>query len=197
MPINIKDRAQNIIMTPDTEWGVIEAEPTTVVDIYREYILILAAIPPVARFLRGLMFGYHVGPGPNVHFGAFSGLLGAIAAYVFSLVMIYVISLAVSYLAPNFGGVRDDLQAFKLTAYAYTPAWLAGVFTLIPGLGFLGVLGLYGLYLFYLGAPRFVKVPRERAMAFTAVIVVVTIVLGFIAGGLAYMLSPGPGSAMP
>ena len=72
-----------------------------------------------------------------------------------------------------------------------------GMCVYAAGAIFLGVLGLYGLYLFYLGAPRFVKVPRERAMAFTAVIVVVTIVLGFIAGGLAYMLSPGPGSAMP
>ena len=44
-------------------------------------------------------------------------------------------------------------SAFKLAVYAYTPAWLAGIFLLVPGLHFLVMLGLYGLFLLFKGMP--------------------------------------------
>ena len=43
----IIQRARAVLVTPRTEWPVIAAEPTTVQDLYRDYILVLAAIPPV------------------------------------------------------------------------------------------------------------------------------------------------------
>ena len=43
------DRVKNILLTPKTEWEVIDAEPTTVADLYKGYIIPLAAIGPVAQ----------------------------------------------------------------------------------------------------------------------------------------------------
>lgn len=193
MQTNLIDRVKNIIMTPKTEWPTIEGEPTSVVELYQNYIAILAAIPVVAQFLRGVLFGYSVGALGAVRIGLFSGLAHAIVEYVLALVMTYLVALLVSYLAPYFGGAKDDLRALKLVAYSYTPAWVAGVFALIPGLGFLAIVGLWSLYLFYLGAPRLARVPEDKAIPFTAVAVVAAIVLAFVVGIIVYAIVPGPG----
>ena len=51
------DRAKNILITPKTEWPVIDAEPSSIGDIYKRYVLILAAIPVVAGLSGNLLFG--------------------------------------------------------------------------------------------------------------------------------------------
>ena len=53
-------RAKNILVTPKTEWPVIDAEPSTIGDIYKRYVLILAAVPVVAGLIGNLLFGYSV-----------------------------------------------------------------------------------------------------------------------------------------
>ena len=39
------DRVKNILLSPRTEWPVIDAEPATVASLYTGYIMPLAAIP--------------------------------------------------------------------------------------------------------------------------------------------------------
>ena len=47
--------------------------------------------------------------------------------------------------------------------------------------GLIAVLGaLYSLYLLYLGLLRVMKSPPDKAVAYTAVVVVVAIVIGFV-----------------
>jgi hypothetical protein len=53
----------------------------------------------------------------------------------------------------------------------------------VPVLGLLAILaGLYGLYLLYLGLPRLMKCPPEKAVGYTAVVVVCAIVLSVVVG---------------
>ena len=40
-------RVKGILLTPKTEWPVIAGESTTVADLYKGYIVWLAAIPPI------------------------------------------------------------------------------------------------------------------------------------------------------
>ena len=40
-------RVKAILTTPKTEWPIIAAEPATVADLYKNYIIWLAAIPAV------------------------------------------------------------------------------------------------------------------------------------------------------
>jgi hypothetical protein len=82
--------------------------------------------------------------------------------------------------------------------YSYTPGWLAGVFNLIPLLGILGIIAaLYGIYLLYLGLPKLMKSPPEKSMGYTAVVIVVAIVVGFvlaaIVGAVTAMMMPSMG----
>src|SRR6185295_7278206 len=101
--------------------------------------------------------------------------------------------------APTFNGQRNQIQALKVAGYSSTASWVAGIFALIPGLRLLTILGLYSLYLLYLGLPILMKNPREKAMAYTVVVILAAIVLFIIIGAIAghFMAVPTAGMPMP
>ena len=181
---SLVDRVKAILLKPRDEWAVIDGETTPIPTIYTGYVMILAAIGPVCQLIGSLLFGY----------GAFgivfrpsitSALSSAIIQYVLSLVMVYVLALIIDALAPSFNGTKSRLQAFKVAAYASTASWVGGVFGLIPQLSILAMLaGLYSLYLLYMGLPRLMKVAQDRAIAFTACIVLAAIVLFLVLGAI-------------
>jgi hypothetical protein len=176
-------RVKAILMSPRTEWPLIAAEPTTVADLYKNYIAILAAIPVIAGFIKGSLIGYGAfGIHYRTPIGA--GIASAIISYVLGLVLVYVVALIVEALAPTFGAQKDRLQALKTVAYAYTASWVAGIALIIPGIGWLVAIAgaIYGIYLLYLGLPFTMKAPQEKAGGYTAVTVIITIVLGWIVG---------------
>ncbi len=177
-------RVKNILLQPKEEWARIDLERTPIATIYRQYVLILAAIGPVCGLIGSLVFGYGV-------FGIVyrptvaSAVSSAVVHYVLALVMVYVLALIIDGLAPTFAGVRSREQAFKVAAYSSTASWVAGVFGLIPQLSILAALaGLYSLYLLYLGLPRLMRVAQERAVAYVACVIVAAIVLFIIIGAV-------------
>jgi Yip1 domain len=178
----IIQRARAVLVTPRTEWPVIATEPTTVQDLYREYIMILAAIPPVAQFVKVSILGYAWHGFRVYRLGMGPGLTAAIVQYVASLAAVYLLAIIVEALAANFGGQPNRLQALKLVGYSYTASWIAGAALILPGLaGLIGLAGaIYSIYLLYLGLPGTMKVVPERAVGYTAVIVIGGLVLGWI-----------------
>ncbi|MDQ6618844.1 MAG: YIP1 family protein [Pseudomonadota bacterium] len=174
------DRVKNILTDPRAEWVKIADEPATVSSLYTGYILILAAIGPVALALRFGMLGFGM----------------ALVTYLIGLAITYVLALIVDALAPNFGGEKGLVQSLKLVAYSYTAAWLAGIFRLIPWIGgLLALLGvIYSFYTFYLGAPVLRKASADKAAGFTIIVVICGLVLGFVLSGV--LLSMLFGSAM-
>lgn len=194
-PANIVARAKAILLTPDAEWRVIDAEPATVGSLYRNYIIILAAIPPLAMFLRGVLFGYGAF-GFTYHPSFMQALSGAIVRYVLSLAIAFLMAVIIDALAPSFGGVKSQVQALKLVAYASTASWLAGIFHLIPGIGFLSILGIYSLYLFYRGLPVMMKSPPEKSAIYTAVVIVVAVVAAIVIAPITAALTGRGGAHM-
>ena len=178
--MNLVNRVRNILLQPQSEWQVIEAEQTDPQSLYTSYIMILALIPAVAGLIGTTFMVSFMGG--RIGMGFVIG--AAIMQYVLSLVMVFVVAFIADLLAPSFDGQKNLNQALKLTAYAMTAAWVAGVFTLIPFLGWLLSLlgGLYALYLFYLGAPLLMKVPAAKTVGYTVVVVLAAIVVGFIIG---------------
>ncbi len=166
------ERVKDILITPKTEWGVIDGESSTIGSIYTGYVLILAAIGPIAMIIGHQVFGIY-GFKPPMEFT----IATAVLTYVLSLVSVYVNSLIIDALAPSFGGTKDSVKAFKVAAYSATAAWLCGIFGIIPMLGFLAILGLYSLYLLYLGLPRLMRVADDKAIGYTVVVVIVQIVV--------------------
>jgi hypothetical protein len=180
-PPSLQDRVKRIITDPKAEWPVIEREPTTVEKLYREYIALLAAIPVLAGLVGGVLIG-----GPTL-FGwsrtpVVAGVIGAIVGYLLALVGVYIAAFIVDKLAPTFDSQPNQMQALKLVAYAYTPAWVAGIAYLIPGLGTLIVLlgSLFSIYLFYLGLPVMMKTPQAKVIPYMLVAAVVIIILTFL-----------------
>ena len=178
--MNLVDRAKNILLQPKTEWAVIEPEQTDPKTLYTSYICILALIPAVASFIgTALIVSFFAG-----HIGLGFALVAAITQYVLTLVMVFVVALIADQLATSFEGQKNLNQALKLTAYAMTAAWVAGIFAIVPILGWLLTLlgSLYSLYLFYLGVPVMMKVPEAKAVGYTVVVVLVAIVIGAVIG---------------
>src|SRR5882724_9509753 len=161
-------RARSLLVSPRTEWPVIAAEPATVADLYRNYIMILAAIPPVCGFVKISLLGY-AWHGFKVYRGSIgAGLTAAIIEYAVSLVAVYVLAVIIEALAPNFAGQPNRVQALKVAGYSYTAVWIAGVALILPGLsGLVALAGaLYSVYLLYLGLPSTMKVLPERATGY-------------------------------
>jgi hypothetical protein len=174
-------RVQNVLMTPKTEWPVIAAEPETTSGLYTKYILILAALGPLAFFLKSSLIGSSTFVGTfRVDIG--TGISWAVMSYVSTLAGIYLWALIINALAPTFGGQKDSVQSLKAAAYAATGAWVGGVGHLIPWLGgliaFAGA--IYTIYLLYLGLPHTMKAPADRAGGYTAVTIIVGLIVGAI-----------------
>ncbi len=176
--MNLIQRATNISLNPKTEWPVIEAESTTTAELFKGYIIPLSAIPAVASFIGMSFIGMSVPFIGNIQTPVMAGLVTLILSFVLGLVSIYLISLIINALAPSFGGEKNPMQALKVTAFAFTPAWIVGIVNIIPSLGMLGLLAaLYSIYILYLGLPVLMKAPEEKAVAYTAVSVICSIVL--------------------
>lgn len=188
--MNIVARVQGIILKPAEEWQKIKAESTSVGELYKSYILILAAIPAVAQFIGSMLIGASV-PVRGVVRASFSWALGrAVVSYIFSLAMVYVLALIIKALAPNFSSQPDLVGAMKLAAYSMTPYFVAGILYIIPFLSWLVLLaGLYGLYVLYLGFKGgLMGTPPDKVMGYFILTLVVEIVLGvmvsLIMGGI-------------
>ncbi|WP_219892521.1 Yip1 family protein [Aquisediminimonas profunda] len=172
-------RVKKIILTPSTEWDVIEKEPAEIGGLYRNYILILAAIGPVAAMIKSVVFGYSF-LGITYRPGIGQAVGTAITTYVITLVGVYILALVIDALAPSFGAEKNRIQAFKLATYSGTAAWVTGIFGLLPGLSVLTLLGIYSIYLLYVGLPKLMKAPADKAVGYTAVTIVAAIVVAFV-----------------
>lgn len=165
--LGIVGRVRAIMMTPQAEWPAVANKSGDALAI--RYIAILALIPALARLAGGWLIGGYT---PFL-----AALVGAVTGYVLGLVAVFVVALAVDLFAPKFGGERGYANALRLTAYSFTPVWLAGIFLLVPGASFLVLLGLYGLYLMWLGMPVLMRTPRDRALPYVIAIAVCAMVL--------------------
>ena len=177
--MNLVERAKNIIMTPKTEWSVIAAEEPNVTQILTGYVIPLALIPAVASVI-----GYGVigsGMGTSLTWGIGMGII----SFVSTVLGVYLTAFVVDFLAPNFGSQKNFGRSMQLVAYAYTPAWVAGILNIVPAIGVIAALaGLYGLYLMYLGFPHTMKTPEDKVIVYLIVAIVALLVIYMILGAI-------------
>ncbi|MEO7066347.1 MAG: YIP1 family protein [Rhodanobacter sp.] len=179
----ITARVKAILTNPKAEWPIIATEPASVGSLYAGYIVILAALPAVAGFIKGSVIGFGMF-GVTVRTPIGAGIGSMVLSYLLALVVVYVMALVINALAPTFGGQKDSVQALKTIAYAWTASWLASVAIIVPWLGWIIALAgaVYAIYLLYLGLPHTMKCPSEKAAGYTAVSVIIAIVLTWVMG---------------
>lgn len=187
-------RLRAILFSPRTAWPEIAEESASVGSLYAGWILWLAAVTPLATLVGLGLFGLHLPFVGTIRIGL--GMLAgrALIHYGLTLLAVFLMAIIAAALAANFGGRDDRVQALKVVAYAWTPVWVIGVLHLIPLLGLLtGLLTLlalgYGVWLLWLGAQTVQGVPGDRAAGYTAVLIIIGIVLGIAIGVLSAMLT--------
>ena len=168
-------RVRGILVAPRREWPGIAAEATTPADIYLRYVAPLAALGAIASSIGAWLVGIPAVPYGNVRLGFGAALTGAILHFALQFATVLVVALIVNALAPTFGGRKDSRHALQVTAYSFTPAWIAAALTIVPALDAIAsLLGLYGLYLLYTGLPVMMQATRDRTLGYTVVIVICT-----------------------
>jgi Yip1 domain len=177
--MNIVERVKRLCVSPTTEWPIIAEEKPDTASLIAGYVLPLACLQAIAAFIGGsIVGGLLIGRTPLL-----AGISFALLTIVFAVIAVFVTAFIINALASTFAAEKNGRQALKLAAYSFTPAWVAGVFQILPLLGWLlaFVGALYGIYLLYLGLPRLMKCAEDKAVAYTAVVIVGVIVVSVVA----------------
>lgn len=177
--MNLIDRVKNILVTPKTEWDVINNETPDVPKILTTYVLPLVAIGAVCSFIGyGLIGKSYFG----VRFADTGwGIRYALIALIAGVASTFLMAFIIDALAPTFKSEKNFGRSFQLAAYSYTAGWVGGVFNILPSLAIIGSLfGLYGLYLLYLGLPKLKKTPADQVTTYFVVSLIAMIVASFV-----------------
>jgi hypothetical protein len=176
----ILSRAWGLFREPKKEWEQIRDEKTTVARILIGYVAPLAAIPPVCDLIGSTLFGGLLQTQPG------DAIVRAIVTWVVSIALVYLLGLLVNALAPTFDAEPHDLNAQKLAAYALTPSFLSGVFSLWPPLWWLSLFALAAMvWLMYRGLPVLMRAEEERALGYAASVAGAAMAAGVVLFALA------------
>jgi len=175
--MNLVERIKNILLSPATEWEEIKKEEYMVSDLFTKYALKLAAIPALAGLIGFTLFGMSYGFGSyRPGFGV--NLKWAVSMYVMSLIGVYILAFIVDVLAPTFGSKKHLPTSMKVVVFAYTAAWVGGIFNLIPALAIIGAIAsIYSLVLLYKGLQIVKEVPKEKIVGYFIAVLVASFVV--------------------
>ena len=175
--INVIDRAKNILITPKSEWSVVEKEQYNNTTIFMSYVLPMLLIGGVATFIGQGLIGVRVGFGQSTA-DVSNGLVGMLLFIVFGMVIVFAIAAAIDVLGPSFGVEKNWNKSFQLAAYSLTAAYVGSFFFIFPALWILVLLcALYSLYPLYTGLIVLKKTPADKLIAYFAIILIVTVLL--------------------
>jgi hypothetical protein len=195
--MNLIARAKAILLHPREEWQIITEESTNIQNLYKEYIMILAGIGPIASIIGMSIVGISLPFVGSFRVPLTTSIASSVVNYLMTLAGVYVFALIIDALAPTFSGEKKFGQAFKLATYSSTAAWIAGIFTIIPAMSVLGILGCYSLFLLYTGLPILMKVPKEKALGYTITVVIAAIIIFMIIGAVSHTFISYPVPNMP
>ncbi|MFO1402007.1 MAG: Yip1 family protein [Steroidobacteraceae bacterium] len=181
-------RVKAILMTPKTEWPVIASEPSSAGDIYKNYVIWLAGAAAIASFISNSIIGTQTWFFGTYRLPMVGGLVMAVIHWVQWLVFTWLFVWIVDALAPTFRGQKNRVEATKAVAYAFTAGWVGYVGVVVPYIGVLFALagGIYGIYLLYLGLQHTMKCPQDQAGAYTAVSIIVAVVVALILNAVVF-----------
>jgi hypothetical protein len=169
-----------ILKNPVAHFEVVSLEERSVSDLFLGYILILAAIPPLAGLIGTTQFGWSFAAGATVKLTFASALKISIAYYLAILVAIYTLAKLIQWMSRTYGGGQPLERCLALTSYAATPMFLIGVLQIYPVMWLNYIAGLpvlaYTVYRLYIGTPIMMRTPREQGFLFSSAILAVGMV---------------------
>lgn len=171
--MNLIERAKNILLTPKTEWLVVDTETNTPQFILMNYVLPLAIISSLGKILSGIM--------PSAFLGT-TLVWVAVVSFISIIIGFYISVYVIDMLAPSFDSEKNLGKSAQLVAYSNTPVWVAGFLSFIPVIGvLLAIAGwVYSIYLFYNGLGILKKTPEDKKVVYMVVAIIVMIAITFI-----------------
>ena len=176
--MNLIDRAKNILMSPKTEWLVIDTESATPTSLLTGYVIPMLLIGAIAAFIGYGFIGINYF-GIKIS-GINWGIAQALTIFVSGIIGFFICSYVIDALAPSFGSEKNIGKSAQLVVYASTAAWVCGIFNILPALAILGILGLYSVYLFWIGLPIMKKTAEDKKAGYVIVAAIVIILVGFV-----------------
>lgn len=137
-------RVKGILLAPRAEWQVIAQEMAKPSDVYLRYVAPLAAIGALAAILAAAFPGASPANEHTIRLNGPAAVAAAFVHFALTFAIVFIVAKIVDGLAPTFGGRKDPLRALQVTAFSFTPAWVAAVLAIVPALG--GIAAVIGLY---------------------------------------------------
>jgi hypothetical protein len=194
--MNLIERVKNILITPKTEWEVINGETATPGSLFTGYVLPLAIVAAIGGVLKYFLFAGSLGLGIKFM------VVTAIIAFIASILSFYLTTYIVDMLAPSFGSEKNLGKSAQLVAYSGTPSYIGGLLSFIPIIGWLISIAawIYGVYLMYLGIGPLKKTPEDKKIVYMLVAFVIMIAIYFIIvavlGGIMFAALGGVAASM-
>jgi len=179
--VNIVDRAKNILITPKSEWTIIDKESGNSNAILASYILPMLFVGALATFIGQGLIGENIGGFNTASVKA--GLIGALLYVALSIVTVYIVAVAIDALAPSFESEKNWNKSFQLAAYSLTASYVGAVFLIFPALNIIVILcTIYCIYQLYTGIPIMKKTAADKQVAYLAVVILITVVAVILVG---------------
>jgi hypothetical protein len=180
--MDLIDRARNLLIAPQVEWEAIAADTTPTARLVKGYVLPLAVWAAVSGFVGKVVVGTPLLSGgvSRTPFGA--GLALAILQVAIAVASVFVMGFIIDAIATHFEGRKSFDQAVKVAAYAHTPLWVLSILGIIPWIGqwLMLLAAVFAIYQLYLGLPRVMHVPQEKAGSYTGVVVILAFAAAMI-----------------
>ncbi len=169
-----------LLYGPTTEWNNISRQKQSVSHIYLTFLVFFAAIPPAAAFIGSTYVGWQIGNGDTHTLTSESALYLSVIAYIAILVAVFVLSLFIQWMAKTYGAKPSLSECVNLTAYSFTPLFLAGILGAFPILWLDMLVTLFAIgmsvNLLFKGVPQLMGINEEKAFLFSSSILTVAMV---------------------
>ncbi len=181
-------RVRRLLLTPHQELAETVDQPGGWRAVLVPYVLVLAAIGPVARSISLGVIGHHQQlsslAAPMWVRAPGMALMFLPIGYGLAIGGWFLYGFLLAKLAPSFGGSDDSGAAFKSAALSATPVWVAGVLNLCDSLPLVSMLAPLGslvalVYAVMLGSwavPLHLRTPEPRAVGHVLAALGITIV---------------------
>jgi len=169
-----------LLYEPSKEWANISKKKQSISHIYLTYLIFFAAIPPIAAFVGSTYVGWQIGGGDTHTLTTQSALYLSVIAYFAILVAVLVLSMFIQWMAKTYGAKPSLAECVNLTAYSFTPLFLAGLLGAFPILWLDMLVTLFAIgmsvNLLFKGVPQLMGISEEKAFLFSSSILTVAMV---------------------
>ena len=164
-----------LLLNPKQTWRAIHDDDISVAQVYSQYVVILALIPPIAGYIGTTQIGWQFGFGEPVKLTSSSALVIAVLFYFAILAAVGVVGKAIHWMAQTYGASPSLAECIVLAAGTATPLFLLGILLLYPVVVLIFLVGLAALaltvYLLYSGVPIMMDIPEDRGFLFSSSVI--------------------------